>query len=219
MDSCMNARRDCVEKYWHFSTINGNIKRWNYLPVNLKTYAVRGVSQDVAFGMWHCVAGQVFPVVRRIVVPYWGSGKRRMNLTYWTSFAQWHWRAMTFARFLWQYSGSVLYSWFTPTRSAVVRPPSWYIMAARCHDVMSAIIITYLIGGNCPPDGRGRTSTHGCASAAALLFCLFAVISLFQARWSLYVPPGLTFSNSPSCPHTVFMCFAWISEQKAIISQ
>jgi hypothetical protein len=29
---------------------------------------------------------------------------------------------------------------------------------------------------------------------------------------------SLTFSNSPFCPHTVFMCFVWIWEQTAIIS-
>jgi hypothetical protein len=29
---------------------------------------------------------------------------------------------------------------------------------------------------------------------------------------------SLTFTNSPFCPHTVFTCFAWISEQTAIIS-
>jgi hypothetical protein len=34
----------------------------------------------------------------------------------------------------------------------------------------------------------------------------------------LYVPPGLTFTNSTFCPHSVFMCFVWISEQTAIIS-
>jgi hypothetical protein len=32
------------------------------------------------------------------------------------------------------------------------------------------------------------------------------------------VPPGLTFKKSPFCPHSVFMCFVWISEQTAIIS-
>jgi len=40
----------------------------------------------------------------------------------------------------------------------------------------------------------------------------------FQAQWSLYVPPGLTFSSSTFCPHSVFMCFVWIWEQTAIIS-
>jgi hypothetical protein len=35
-------------------------------------------------------------------------------------------------------------------------------------------------------------------------------------QWLLYVPPGLTFT--PFCPHSVFMCFVWISEQTAIIS-
>ena len=29
---------------------------------------------------------------------------------------------------------------------------------------------------------------------------------------------SLTFSNSPFCPHSVFMCFVWISEQTAIIA-
>jgi hypothetical protein len=39
-----------------------------------------------------------------------------------------------------------------------------------------------------------------------------------RAQWLLYVPPGLTFPNSTFCPHSVFMCFVWISEQTAIIS-
>jgi hypothetical protein len=39
-----------------------------------------------------------------------------------------------------------------------------------------------------------------------------------EAHWSLHVPPCLTFNNSPFCPHSVFMCFLWISEQTAIIS-
>ena len=38
------------------------------------------------------------------------------------------------------------------------------------------------------------------------------------AQWLLYVPPGLTFSSSAFCPHSVFMCFVWIWEQTAIIS-
>jgi hypothetical protein len=29
---------------------------------------------------------------------------------------------------------------------------------------------------------------------------------------------SLTFTNSTFCPHSVFMCFVWISEQTAIIS-
>jgi hypothetical protein len=39
-----------------------------------------------------------------------------------------------------------------------------------------------------------------------------------KAQRLLYVPPGLTFTNSTFCPHLVFMCFVWISEQTAIIS-
>jgi hypothetical protein len=40
----------------------------------------------------------------------------------------------------------------------------------------------------------------------------------FTAQWLLYVLAGLTFTNSTFCPHSVFMCFVWISEQTAIIS-
>ena len=63
-----------------------------------------------------------------------------------------------------------------------------------------------------------------------------AIISLYSINWLVfitetecvywavqteaihYIPPGLTFTNSTFCPHTVFMCFVWISEQTAIIS-
>ena len=41
---------------------------------------------------------------------------------------------------------------------------------------------------------------------------------VLKVQWSLSVPPGLTFTNSAFCPHSVFMCFVWISEQTAIIS-
>jgi len=43
-------------------------------------------------------------------------------------------------------------------------------------------------------------------------------IKTFKAQWSLYVTSSLTFNNSTFCPHRVFMCFVWISEQTAIIS-
>jgi hypothetical protein len=44
------------------------------------------------------------------------------------------------------------------------------------------------------------------------------VVTICTARWSLYVPPGLTFNNPTFCPHSVFMCFVCIWEQTAIIS-
>jgi hypothetical protein len=40
----------------------------------------------------------------------------------------------------------------------------------------------------------------------------------FPTRGHHYVPPGLKLKNSTFCPHSVFMCFVWISEQTAIIS-
>jgi hypothetical protein len=47
---------------------------------------------------------------------------------------------------------------------------------------------------------------------------VLATLNRLKAQWLVYVPPGLTFTNSTFCPHSVFMCFVWISEQTAIIS-
>ena len=44
------------------------------------------------------------------------------------------------------------------------------------------------------------------------------MVTIFTAQWSLYVPPGLTFTKSTFCPHSVFTSFVWIWEQTAIIS-
>ena len=59
------------------------------------------------------------------------------------------------------------------------------------------------------------------------------VVTICTAQWSLYVPhnghymyrtvvtictTSLTFNNSTFCPHSVFMCFVWTSEQTTIIS-
>jgi len=59
------------------------------------------------------------------------------------------------------------------------------------------------------------------------------VVTIRTAQWSLYIPhsghsmyspvvtictTSLIFTNSTFCPHTVFMCFVWISEQTTIIS-
>ena len=67
-----------------------------------------------------------------------------------------------------------------------------------------------------------------------------AIISLYNINWLVFITErecvycavrtgsvvtvvticttSLTFTNSTFCPHTVFMCFVWISEQTAIIS-
>ena len=51
------------------------------------------------------------------------------------------------------------------------------------------------------------------------------VVTICTAQWSLYVPHSghymyrqFNFHNCTFCPHSVFMCFVWISEQTAIIS-
>jgi hypothetical protein len=40
----------------------------------------------------------------------------------------------------------------------------------------------------------------------------------FRAQWLFYAPPVLKIRPCTFCPHSVFMCFVWISEQTAIIS-
>ena len=47
---------------------------------------------------------------------------------------------------------------------------------------------------------------------------LFIAYSTFQSLTLTICTTSLTFSNSTFCPHSVFMCFVWISEQTAIIS-
>jgi len=51
-------------------------------------------------------------------------------------------------------------------------------------------------------------------------YCEFLTIGDCPLKPSgyIYVPPGLTLSNSVFCSHSVFMCSVWISEQTAIIS-
>jgi hypothetical protein len=58
-----------------------------------------------------------------------------------------------------------------------------------------------------------------CCRPSCLIFCLvWSTELMLCSQWLLCVPPGLTFSNSTFCPHSVFMCFVWSSEQTAIIS-
>jgi hypothetical protein len=51
-----------------------------------------------------------------------------------------------------------------------------------------------------------------------LLLFVKSKFDLLKAQWLLYVPPGVTLRNSTFCPHSVFMCFVWTSEQTANIS-
>ena len=39
------------------------------------------------------------------------------------------------------------------------------------------------------------------------------MVSVVAAQWLLNVPPGLNLTNAKFCPHSVFTCFAWTSEQ------
>jgi hypothetical protein len=56
------------------------------------------------------------------------------------------------------------------------------------------------------------TAANVLTNGGLRLFVCYGDCLLFCVR------PGLTFTNSAFCPHSVFMCFVWISEQTAIIS-
>jgi hypothetical protein len=55
-----------------------------------------------------------------------------------------------------------------------------------------------------------------------------AIISLYSINWLVFITEtecvycavrteSLTFNNSTFCPHSVFMCFVWISEQTGVV--
>jgi hypothetical protein len=85
-------------------------------------------------------------------------------------------------------------------------------MSLVCEIVLS--VIGYIVVE--PP----LTTTIKCLHSGVdtLIISHFNMINPFKVQWLLYVPPGLTFPNSTFCPHIVFICFVWISEQTAIIS-
>ena len=79
------------------------------------------------------------------------------------------------------------------------------------------------------------TLTNSTFLSQSVLLCFLwiwektAIISLYSISWLVCVTEAecvycavrtehLTFTNSTSCPHNVFMCFVWIWEQTAIIS-
>jgi hypothetical protein len=67
------------------------------------------------------------------------------------------------------------------------------------------------------PRSLESSSGFHCMNTNILNF-LQCIPLFYFTLWLLYVPPGLTFTNSTFCPHSVFVCFVWISEQTAIIS-
>jgi hypothetical protein len=53
---------------------------------------------------------------------------------------------------------------------------------------------------------------------SSVLYRDVGALTLCSPVATVYAPPGLTCSNSTFCPHSVFMCFVWISEQTMIVS-
>ena len=80
--------------------------------------------------------------------------------------------------------------------------------------------------GTAERTGRLQDCMQGISSLACLLLDVVKICVLRQRYVcvAMYSPPvtictiSLTFTKPTFCPHSVFMCFVWISEQKAIIS-
>jgi hypothetical protein len=51
-----------------------------------------------------------------------------------------------------------------------------------------------------------------------LMIFAHTTLNHLRRRGDFICHVGLTLENSTFCPHSVFMCFVWISEQTAIIS-
>ena len=79
-------------------------------------------------------------------------------------------------------------------------------------------------GSECQLFLSSHSCCHGYGPAVAATQNSGVSITITAALPTLYSPvitictASLTFSNSTFCPHSVFMCFVWISEQTAIIS-
>jgi hypothetical protein len=99
----------------------------------------------------------------------------------------------------WHYSIHILYVGYVGTLRATKMKPSGLSKSA------SRVTFVYSWRRNC--------------NNSILPFCLFCCnfppASLKQQDWSHV---DLNTNNSTFCPHSVFMCFVWISEQTAIIS-
>ena len=65
---------------------------------------------------------------------------------------------------------------------------------------------------------KPMTEKYSSGSVSLVLLAEYIQYLTLQAYSLLHVPPGLTFSNSTFCRHSVFMYFVRISEQTAIIS-
>jgi len=49
-----------------------------------------------------------------------------------------------------------------------------------------------------------------------LIGSLTLLITRFKCQWSLYIPQGLTFTNSTFCPHSVFVLYGSHNKQRLL---
>ena len=110
--------------------------------------------------------------------------------------------------------------------SVFLEPPFWWssvVSMKEKHVAEYQYVIIFFFLSNATTshvlsDFFSSSSSSSFFLLLLLLLLLRNIHENFEAKWLLYVPPVLTFNNSSFCPHRVFMCFVWFSEQTAIIS-
>jgi len=77
------------------------------------------------------------------------------------------------------------------------------------HTFVNVVLNTFVQALACTVSKQPRRAVH--FTTRLLLFAKSKLIFL-KTRWLLYVPPSVTLKNFTFFPHSVFMCFIWISE-------
>jgi len=194
-----NAQIHCVAKMWLFCTL-----KWVVHIVTAKSHRQLAVSYQystaVEYRLYHFSVDSTIP----------DKGRAEASLHQFCAMSVSH-RHISHDLPADHCQGQTLVPIFLPCRMANTtqgcdsRTEATSRDQARCDRPYGAFPIWSLQYSNTTPIAR-------------LCFMSPRLLNIYKAPWSLSVPPGITLKNSTFCPHSVFMCFVWISEQTAIIS-
>jgi len=90
----------------------------------------------------------------------------------------------------------------------------WLYQSVRFHIVLWALDYYWQsVSDTCPGNGSAVPSIK-----YHEMLTLYSLVVTICTAVVTICTTSLTFNNSTFCPHSVFMCFVWISEHTAIIS-
>jgi len=108
------------------------------------------------------------------------------------------------------HQGTLYSAWLKITRMILSSPLTW---TGRCYGSIFWPRVQFTVYEG---TSANVTSSHG---VTCQIWTTFIVISKrLQVGALASCTASLTFNNPTFCPHSVFMCFVWISEQTTIIS-